>query len=304
MKILVTGGAGFIGSHLVEALVEQGHQVTVLDNLRSGKQENLAAVKNKITFLNEDINCQELEKAMHGKDAVFHLAAIASVPYSVEHPKETHEVNATGTLNVLLAAKKAGVKKFIYTSTAAVYGDDPQLPKTETSPLKPQTPYALTKLAGENYVRLFNTLYGMQTIALRFFNVYGPRQDPASPYSGVITKFLNTLNQDKQPNIYGDGVQTRDFVYVKDVVQALVAALAKETTGVFNIGTGIQASINELLAHLNELLGKKTPALYTAGQAGDIRHSVADITAAQKILAYKPKYTLHEGLEETVGVRH
>jgi len=300
MKILVTGGAGFIGSHLVEALIAHGHAVTVIDNLRSGHEHNLAAVKDKVSFVKGDINDEKtLAGAMNGQEAVFHLAAIASVPYSVEHPLETHEVNATGTLRVLLAARTAGVKKFVYSSTAAVYGDEPTLPKTELSLLKPQTPYALTKLAGEHYVRLFHTLYGMHTIALRYFNVYGPRQDPTSPYSGVITKFANTLKTGKQPIIFGDGTQTRDFVFVKDVVQANIKALDSAQTGVFNIGTGVQASINELLAHLNEALGTNILARYEARKPGDILHSVSDITSARKVLNYKPETTLHEGLEQT-----
>lgn len=301
MKILVTGGAGFIGSHLVEALVADGHTVTVIDNLRSGHEKNLDSVKSKITFVKGDILDEKtLATAMKGQEAVFHLAAIASVPYSVEHPLETHDVNTTGTLRVLLAARTAGVKKFVYSSTAAVYGDEPTLPKTELSVLKPQTPYALSKLAGEHYVRLFHTLYGMHTIALRYFNVYGPRQDPTSPYSGVITKFATLLKAGKQPVIFGDGMQTRDFVFVKDVVQANVKALASTHTGVFNIGTGVQASINELLAHLNEAFGTDIMARYEERKAGDIIHSVSDITTARKVLGYAPQTTLHEGLEQTV----
>jgi len=301
MKILVTGGAGFIGSHLTEALILAGHTVTVIDNLRSGHEQNLAAVKDKINFIKGDINDEKtLATAMNGQEAVFHLAAIASVPYSVEHPLETHDVNATGTLRVLLAARAAGVKKLIYSSTAAVYGDEPTLPKTELSPLKPQTPYALTKLAGEHYARMFHTLYGMHTTALRYFNVYGPRQDPTSPYSGVITKFITALKTGKQPVIFGDGMQTRDFVFVGDVVQANLKALESSQTGVFNIGTGVQASINELYAHLTEALGKEVIARYEARAAGDILHSVADITSAKKILSYSPQTTLHEGIERTV----
>lgn len=301
MKILVTGGAGFIGSHLAQALVADGHIVTVIDSLRSGHEKNLEAVKSKITFVKGDILDEKtLANAMNGQEAVFHLAAIASVPYSVEHPLETHEVNTTGTLRVLLAARAAGVRKLVYSSTAAVYGDEPTLPKTELSVLKPQTPYALSKLAGEHYVRLFNTLYGMHTIALRYFNVYGPRQDPTSPYSGVITKFVTLLKAGKQPIIFGDGLQTRDFVFVKDVVQANIKALASTHTGVFNIGTGVQASINELLAHLNETLGTKMMARYEERKPGDIVHSVSDIATARKVLGYAPQTTLHEGLEETV----
>jgi UDP-glucose 4-epimerase len=300
--VLVTGGAGFIGSHLVEALVKSKHDVTVLDNLSSGKHSNLASAKDKITFIKGDVSDQAiLKKACAKQDYVFHLAAIASVPYSIQYPLETHEINTTGTLKVLLAARDAKVKRFIYSSSAAVYGDEPSLPKKETSPLKPQTPYALTKLAGEQYTLMFHKLYGIETVALRYFNVFGPRQDPNSPYSGVITKFVAALKANKQPIIFGDGMQTRDFVFVSDVVQANLKAMTAPVAGrVFNIATGVQVSIKEMLAHLNEILNTKIAPKYEPRQPGDILHSVADISEAKKALHFSPSITFHEGLEQTV----
>jgi UDP-glucose 4-epimerase len=302
-KVLVTGGAGFIGSHLVEALVKSKHDVTVFDNLSSGKQSNLASVKDKITFIKGDItDSSALKKAVQKQEYVFHLAANASVPYSVEHPLETHEVNATGTLNVLLAAKEAKVKRVIYSSSAAVYGDEPSLPKTENSPLRPQTPYASQKLAGEQYTIIFSKIYGIETVALRYFNVYGPRQDPKSPYSGVITKFVTLLKSQQQPTIFGDGMQTRDFVYVSDVVQANLRAMtaANAVGKVFNIATGVQVSIKEMLAHLNEILGVKIQPKFVPRQPGDILHSVADISEAKKVLRFHPDVPFHEGIEQTI----
>jgi len=301
-KVLVTGGAGFIGSHLVEALVAAKHEVTVLDNLSTGKKSNLAGVKDKIRFVKGDIgDVRVLKEVCAKQDYVFHLAAIASVPYSVEHPFEAHEINATGTLKVLLAARDAKVKRFIYSSSAAVYGDEPSLPKKESSPIRPQTPYALTKLTGEQYTLIFHKLYGIETVALRYFNVYGPRQDPKSPYSGVITKFVTVLKNKQQPTICGDGLQTRDFVFVSDVVQANMKAMAANAAGkVFNIATGVQVSINEMLAHLNEILGTRMSAKHAPRQPGDILHSVADISEARKILHFYPKITFHEGLDLTV----
>ncbi len=302
-KVLVTGGAGFIGSHLVEALVKGKHSVTVLDNLFSGKQSNLSAVKDKITFIKGDItDAAVLKKAVSGQDYVFHLAAIASVPYSVEHPLESHEVNATGTLKVLSAAKDAKVKRVIYSSSAAVYGDEPTLPKIESSQLKPQTPYASQKLAGEQYAIIFNKIYGMETVALRYFNVYGPRQDPTSPYSGVITKFVTALRNKQQPTIFGDGMQTRDFVYVSDVVQANLKAMTSVHAAgkIFNIATGVQVSIKEMLAHLNEVLNTKISPKIAPKQKGDIIHSVADISEAKKVLHFHPDVPFHEGIEQTV----
>jgi UDP-glucose 4-epimerase len=301
-KVLVTGGAGFIGSHLVEALLAKKHDVTVLDNLSSGRLSNLSAVKDKINFIKGDIcDVNSVKKACEGKDVVFHLAAIASVPYSVQHPLEAHEVNITGTLKVLIAARDAKVKRFVFSSSAAVYGDEPSLPKTENSPLRPMTPYALSKLAGEQYALIFHKIYGMETVALRYFNVFGPRQDPSSPYSGVITKFVTALKSGKQPLIFGDGMQTRDFVFVSDVVQANLKAMTARAAGkVFNIATGVQVSIKEMLVHLNEILNVKIAPRFEPAQKGDILHSVADISEAKKVLHFSPDVPFHEGLDLTV----
>ena len=302
-RILVTGGAGFIGSHLVEALVDAKHDVTVLDNLSTGKQDNLKTVKDKITFVKGDISdINLLKKTCAKQEYVFHFAAIASVPYSVQHPLETHEINSTGTLKVLIAAKDAGVKRFIYSSSAAVYGDEPTLPKTEKSTIKPLTPYALTKLTGEEYTLMFNKLYGMETVALRYFNVYGPRQDPASPYSGVITKFITALKKKQPPTVFGNGMQTRDFVFVKDVIQANLKAMTTVNAAgkVFNIATGVQVSINEMLAHIKEILKVDIAPKKEAAQKGDIEHSVADITLAKNVLHFSPQTPFHEGLEITI----
>lgn len=299
-KVLVTGGAGFIGSHLAEELSKK-HDVTILDDFSAGKESNIKDFKHKL--IKGDITDEAtLAKAMKGQEYVFHLAAIVSVPYSVEHPKKTHEVNATGTLKVLHAAKEAGVKRVIYASSAAVYGDEPSLPKTEESPLKPQTPYALQKLTSEYYCLMYQSLYNMETVILRNFNVYGPRQDPSSPYSGVITKFLSIVKEGKQPTIYGDGMQTRDFVFVGDVVQAYMKAMtAKNAAGnIFNIASGIQVSLKELLVHLSELTGKKITPKYEAKRQGDIQHSAADISKAKKLLGYKPELLFHEGLQQTI----
>lgn len=303
MKLLVTGGAGFIGSHLVEALVDGGHKVVVLDDLSGGNKKNLAAVKGKITFVEGDVrDGRAVKKAMAGCEGVFHLAAIASVPYSIEHPLETHEVNVMGTLSVLLAAKEAGVRRVVVASSAAVYGSEPGLPKRESSPLEPQSPYALQKLAAEKYALLFNELYGVEAVALRFFNVYGPRQDPGSPYSGVISKFVAALKEGKQPVIFGDGSATRDFVFVKDVVKACVKAMEeKKAAGqVFNIATGTQVSVKELFDTVKELLGISVKPKFKPSRPGDVPRSVADVSAARKVLGFAPETSLRDGLAVTI----
>ncbi|MCB0211486.1 MAG: SDR family NAD(P)-dependent oxidoreductase, partial [Anaerolineae bacterium] len=253
---LVTGGAGFIGSHIVEALVERGDRVRVLDNLSTGRLQNLAHVSELVEFIEGDVrNETVIREAVSGVDTIFHLAAMVSVPESMAKPIEAETVNALGTLALLTAAKHAGVRRLILSSTCAVYGDEPSLPKTETSPTRPQSPYAISKLAAEHYCHLFNDSMGLETVVLRYFNIYGPRQDPSSPYSGVISIFVDKMSQGHLPFIYGDGEQTRDFVFVKDVVQAnLRASQTPEAAGnVFNIGTGHPSSINDLfnfVAHI------------------------------------------------------
>ncbi len=302
-NILVTGGAGFIGSHLVEALVKKGHYVTVYDNLSTGSLDNIEKVYTKIDFLKDDIkNLNTLTIAAREKDCIFHLAAIASVPLSIKEPQKTFEVNAQGTINVLEAARLSGVKKVVYISTAAVYGDLPGLPKNEESPLKPQSPYAQSKLTGEEWAKYYFENYGVNTVTIRYFNVYGPRQDPSSPYSGVISKFVTLLKEDQQPTIFGDGSQTRDFVYVEDAAKAAILAMETDSAGeTFVIGTGQSTSVNKLYEHLAKLCGSHQKPQYKLEREGDIKHSVCDISKARAKLGYSPDVTLEEGLKKTIG---
>lgn len=297
---LVTGGAGFIGSHIVEALAAEGHAVKVFYNLATGHRENLDHLKGLHTLIEGDVrDTAALEAAMRGVEFVFHEAAMVSVPVSCEKPRECHEVNATGTLNVLLAAKEAGVRRVVMAATAAAYGNNPALPKRETMRPEPESPYGLTKVTGEYYMRSFATLYGLQTVALRYFNVYGPRQDPRSAYSGVISKFVDVLAAGGTPTIFGDGKQTRDFVYVKDVVQANLKAMHAtpvEPGQVINVGTGKAVSLLDLLAVLGDLFGRKVEPKFALPRVGDVLHSLADIAVARRTLGYEPRTTLHEGL--------
>jgi len=301
---LVTGGAGFIGSHIVHNLVGTGEQVKVLDNLSTGKKKNLSAVDSRIELIEGDTRDASLcAKVMAGVDYVIHLAALHEVPRSVEHPLETHEVNVTGILNVLLAARDAGVKRLVYASSSAVYGNSPILPRSEgmiPSPIS--SPYAASKLAGEIYCQLFSNLYGLETVSLRYFNVYGPRQDSASDYAGVIPKFVSALLSDSAPTIYGDGEQSRDFLYVADCVAATLAACRSSglSGSVFNIGTGQRTSVNQLCTHIQEILHRNIPPRFGPPQPGDIRHDYADIGKANRLLSYRPTWNIHEGLVETV----
>jgi len=301
-KVLVTGGAGFIGSHLVDELVKQNHEVTVLDDLSTGRIENLVfPVRDDIKFIEGSIlNRINLFEAMHGQEYCFHQAAFVSVPRSVKEPLRVHELNATGTLNVLLTAQRAGTKRVIYASTAASYGNDAPMPLRESHTAEPETPYGVSKLAGEQYVRIFSKLYDLETVALRYFNVYGPRQDPSSPYSGVITKFITALKTGETPLIYGKGEQTRDFVYVGDVVNANIKAMITKHTGqVFNIGTGKPSSVREVLNQLTSIFQKPFSPRYELEQPGEVRHSFADISKAQKLLGYFPAISLETGLKIT-----
>jgi UDP-glucose 4-epimerase len=301
---LVTGGAGFIGSHIVEALVAEGATVRVFDNLATGHLKNLDSVKGSVTFVEGDVrDMAALESAIRGVEYVFHEAAMVSVPLSVEKPRECHEINATGTLNVLLAAKQAGVRRVVMASTAAAYGNNPALPKRETMRPEPESPYGLTKVTGEYYMRSFAQLYGLQTVALRYFNVYGPRQDPKSMYSGVISKFTDVLSAGGTPTVFGDGKQTRDFVFVKDIVQANVKAMHAVTVEpgeVINVGTGKAVSLLDLLAVLGEIFGLAVVPKFALPRAGDVQHSLADISLARKMLGYEPKTPLREGLAQLV----
>jgi UDP-glucose 4-epimerase len=299
---LVTGGAGFIGSHLVDGLLMQGCQVAVVDNLSTGRLSNLSHITDHITFYKADIRDREtLEKAAKHCDIIFHHAAVVSVPQTVDNPVDSAMVNDMGTLFVLEAARKNNVKRVVLASSSAVYGDDPVLPKHENMNPKPQSPYAVQKLSGEFYARLYFDLYHVETVSLRYFNVYGPRQDPSSPYSGVISIFMARACSKEPPVIYGDGTQYRDFVFVKDVVRFnLLAADADKANGkIFNVGTGKFIRINRLWELISQLSGQNIKPEYKPQRAGDIMESVADIDYAGKVLGFEPDYSFEKGLEET-----
>lgn len=300
---LVTGGAGFIGSHIVEALVGRGHQVRVLDNLMSGKKENLAGLLDRIEFMEADFrDLKTCRRAVAGVDYVLHQGALVSVPLSVDNPVLVNEINITGTLNILVSARDEGVRGVVLASSSAVYGDDPALPKTEAMKTSPLSPYALTKLINEYYGILFYKLYGLRTVSLRYFNVFGPRQDPASPYAAVIPIFIARILRGEKPVIYGDGEQSRDFVYVANVVEANILATEAEGAGgdVFNIAEGRSISINSLLAMINEIVGTDIRADYQPPRPGDVRHSLADIKKARLGLGYELRTSFFEGLKKTI----
>lgn len=295
---LVTGGAGFIGSHLVEALVVRGERVRVLDNLSTGNLENLKTVINRIEFVKGDITDLEIvREVMEGVDCVFHQAALPSVARSIEDPLATHRVNATGTLNVLIAARDAGARRVVYASSSSVYGETPEVPKKENMATIPHSPYAVSKLAGENYCRAFWESYKLPTVCLRYFNVYGPRQPADSPYAAVIPKFLQLIAAGEPLPVYGTGSQTRDFTYVSVVVEAnLQAAILDGIEGeVFNVGTGSPISISELVSKLQEITGLEAQIRYLPPRPGDIQHSWADISKAVSKLGLVP-LPLQEGL--------
>ena len=301
-RVLVTGGAGFIGSHLVDALVAEGCDVVVLDDLSSGSLSNLKHVKDKITFYKGNIQDQKiLMQAAKNCEVIFHLAAMVSVTKTVDNPVDSAFINDIGTLIVLDAGRKNKVKRVVLASSSAVYGDDPLLPKHENMPLKPMSPYAVQKLTGELYARIYNDLYGLETVCLRYFNVYGPRQDPSSPYSGVISIFMTKAVSKKPPVIYGDGKQYRDFVFVKDVVKAnLLAATEDDAAGqIFNIGTGKHVSINNLWDMISLFSGLKIEPEYIPSRPGDIIESVASIEQAKSALGFEPDYLFEKGLEIT-----
>jgi UDP-glucose 4-epimerase len=295
--LAITGGAGFIGSNLAGALAEE-NDVVVLDDLSKGKPENLAGIKARLvrgSITDVDL----LKTTFEDADCVFHLAAIASVQKSVEDPVRTNEVNLEGTLNVLIAARDAGVKRVVLASSSAVYGDDPELPKKESMLPRPLSPYAVTKLAGEHYAGVFQELYGLKAASLRFFNVFGPKQEPSSEYSGVISLFISAVLDGRRPVIYGDGEQTRDFVYVADVVRALILASRGPATGVFNVGAGRSTSLNRLVEMIGNVAGREVTPKHADQRPGDIMHSLADVGAAQQI-GYSPQWSVEEGLRETV----
>jgi nucleoside-diphosphate-sugar epimerase len=300
---LVTGGAGFIGSHIVEELVHRGESVRILDNLSTGHEANLAAVRGKIDFHQADIrDLESIRPVFAGVDYVVHLAALASVVRSMEDPVETTLVNLNGTLHVLLAARDAGAKRVVMAATAAAYGDDPALPRVETQMPQPLSPYALTKLADEYYGQIFNRNFGLEVVALRYFNIFGPRQDPQSAYTGVLSKFIVACLRGTTPTIFGDGEQSRDFTYVGNVVDAtLRACLAPAAPGkVINVGTGRSFTLNQTIDLLNAILGLQVKPQYAAPRRGDVRHSTAEISRARATLGYEPLVSFEDGLRRTV----
>jgi nucleoside-diphosphate-sugar epimerase len=298
---LVTGGAGFIGSHITEELARRGERVRVVDNLSTGSQRNLSHVSD-VEFLEGDLADLGLaQRAVVGVDYVFHQAAIPSVPRSIKLPIESHRSNIDATLNLLVAARDAGVKRVVYAGSSSVYGDTPTLPKREDMPSAPLSPYALQKLVGEQYAAMFTQLYGLSTITTRYFNVFGPRQDPSSPYSGVISLFVSALLEGRPPTIFGDGEQTRDFTFVTNVVDGVLRAChTPSATGVFNIAVGTRTSLNQLLQILCDIIGSNVEPVYGPPRPGDVRDSQADLTRAKTILGYEPTVSLTEGLQRTV----
>jgi len=299
---LVTGGAGFIGSHLAEELLRRGHRVRVADNLMTGKRTNLASIK-AAEFLEGDLaDLPFAAQAVAGMDYVLHQAAIPSVPRSVEDPVTSNRANITATMNTLWAAKDAGVRRLVYAASSSAYGNTPMLPKREDMPTNPLSPYALQKFVGEQYCRLFTSLYGFETVSIRYFNVFGPRQDPGSPYSGVISQFATALLAGRQPTIYGDGEQTRDFTYVANVVDGVLRACeAPKANGeVINVATAGRISLNDLVRVMNRIIGSSVQPIYREPRAGDVRDSQADISKAKALLGYTPTVSLEEGLKLTL----
>ena len=301
---LVTGGAGFIGSHIASALAKDGTRVRVLDDLSTGHRENIDEIGGDVDFIQGSVADEELlNKALENVELVFHEAAIPSVPRSVEAPRQTHIASVDGTFSLLVAARERGVRRVVYAASSSAYGDQPTLPKSEEMRPDPLSPYAVAKLVGEYYCRAFTRVYGLETVSLRYFNVFGPRQDPGSQYSGVVSRFISSLLSNERPVIYGDGEQSRDFTYIDNVVFAnLNAASAKEASGkVINVANGQRITLNQLLAELKELTGKQdVTAEYLEPRVGDVRHSLADITMARELLGYESKVDLREGLQRTI----
>lgn len=303
--VLVTGGCGFIGSHLCEALVARGERVRVLDDLSTGRLENIAGFRDRIDLVIGSVaDAEVVGRAMEGVGRVFHEAALVSVFDSVARPEVNHEVNVTGTFNVLKAARACGVRRVVMASTAAVYGNDPEVPKHESMTPSPESPYAVGKITGEYYLRLFHSLYGLETVALRYFNVYGPRQDPGSAYSGVISRFTEVLRRGGEPTVFGDGGQTRDFVYVGDVVAANLLAMDSPEVGrgeSINIATGRTVTLLALLDELAGLIGRPVHPEFKPARAGDIRDSAASIGLARRKLGFAPSVDLRDGLSRLLA---
>ena len=304
-KCLITGGAGFIGSNLADELIRQGARVRIIDDFSTGFRENLDEIAGDFDFIEGDINDDAaVAKAIDGVEVVFHQAALPSVPRSVEDPAETHRVCVDGTFNMLIKAKEAGVKRFVYAASSSAYGDQPTLPKVETMRPDPLSPYAVAKLTGELYCRAFNNVYGMETVALRYFNVFGPRQNPASMYSGVISRFIDALMTQQPPVIYGDGEQSRDFTYIANVVDANIKAAqtAKGLGETMNVANGERITLNELLSVLKKITGTPDAAAeFQASRSGDVKHSQADNQRAIECLGYSELVGLEEGLRNTIN---
>lgn len=303
-KYLVTGGAGFIGSHIAETLAGRGEAVRVLDDLSTGKRENLAGFADKIEFLEGDIrDLETCRRAVEGVDYVLHQAALPSVPRSVEDPLLTNAINITGTLNMMLAARDAGVKSFVQASSSSVYGDDPAPAKVEGREGKPLSPYAVSKLVDEKYARVFHDLYGFRAVSLRYFNVFGPRQDPFSQYAAVIPLFITLVLRGERPTVYGDGEQSRDFTYIENVVEGNILAATSGAGGgeAFNIACGDRLTVNGLLEAVNGILGASVTAVHAEPRPGDIRHSTADHGKARRVLGFEPRVPFLEGLRRTVA---
>ncbi|MFQ5501585.1 MAG: SDR family oxidoreductase [Phycisphaerae bacterium] len=303
METLVTGGAGFIGSHLVRGLLEKGHGVRVLDDFSTGRRENIEPILDRIVLVEGDIaDSDTCRCACEGVEVVFHEAASPSVPKSIENPATTHRSNIEGTFNMLLAARDAKVRRFIYAASSSAYGESEQLPKIESMAPSPLSPYAVQKLAGEHYCRVFAECYGLQTLAIRYFNVFGPRQDPKSQYAAAIPAFVTAILKDQPPTIYGDGEQTRDFTYIDNVVSAnLLAAEADRTNGeAINVACGEHVTVNAIIGQINEILGKNIRPNYVDPRPGDIKHSWADIGLAQKVIGFQPVCGFAEGLRRAI----
>jgi len=304
MKFLVTGGAGFIGSNIVEELLKRGYSVRILDNFATGKRENLKQFEKDIEVIEGDIRSFHIvQQAVKDINVILHQAALPSVPRSIKDPITSNEVNVVGTLNILEAAKDAGVKRVVYASSSSVYGDNPDLPKHEGMMPNPLSPYAVSKLAGEKYCNVFSRLYGIETVVLRYFNVFGPRQDPNSQYSAVIPLFIKAIMNDKQPTIFGDGTQSRDFTYVANVVEAnILAAINEVESGLaMNCACHGQISLNKLVEEINFLLNKNIKPIFSEPRKGDIKHSFADINLIKHNLNYEPKFSFIEGLKNTIS---
>ena len=302
-KFLVTGGAGFIGSNICKKLVSQGCFVRVLDNLLTGKKSNLADIMDKIEFIEADMGDDQIARSsMKDIDIVLHQGALPSVPRSVDDPAASHRHCVDATFTLLLAARDAGIKRFVYAASSSAYGDTPTLPKVETMPTSPLSPYAVGKLVGEYYCSVFTQVFGLETISLRYFNVFGPNQDPKSQYAAAIPAFVTAILKDQPPTIYGDGQQSRDFTHVDNVVEAnLLAARAEQTKGqVINIACGRAVTVNEIIEMINNNLGKNVKPIYTDSRPGDVKHSLADITAAQNLIGFKPVISFEQGLHQAI----